>query len=189
MGVGCAQGNLAVLSPEGSPYRRDGPVGSCVSDQCREVRGLGLNSNDSGRRVLEREQNACHPDMSANVHDRVGAKSQDAWIIRLALEDQNVPVRTKIRRIYSEVDAVPRLKRGNSQFAWPAAQTKRSDRADTAASAHFVVPFQSLPKAQKKPRVKASILLRRLARLRRLFDVVRPAQFPPLCAICLTIGE
>lgn len=135
MGVGCAQGNLAVLSPEGSLDRRDRLVGSCVSDQCLEVRGLGLNRNDSRRRVLEREQNACHADMSADVHDRVGAKIRYTRIIRFALEDQNVPVRTKIRRIYSEVDSVPRLKRGNSQFAWSAAQTKSGDREDTAASA------------------------------------------------------
>jgi hypothetical protein len=87
--------------------------------------------------------------MSAGIHDCAGEKIPDARIIRLAFEDENVSVSTKVRRIYSEVDAVIRLKRGNSQFAWSAAQTKRSDRADTAASAYFVVPFQSLPKAQR----------------------------------------
>src|SRR5580704_5540883 len=134
MCIGCAQGNLAILSPEGSLDRGDRLIGSCVSDQCLEVRGLGLNCNDSRCRVLERKQNARHADMSADIHDRVGAKIRDARIIRLALEDQNVPVSTKIRRIDSEVDSVPRLMRNNSQFAWSAAQTKSSDREDTADS-------------------------------------------------------
>ena len=87
MCVGCAEGNLAVLSPKGSLDRRDRLIGSCVSGQCLEVRGLGLNRNDSRRRVLEREQDARHADMSADVHDRIRAKIRYTRIIRFASED------------------------------------------------------------------------------------------------------
>jgi len=147
MSIGWAERNLSVLSPQGSLNWSDRFVGSCISDQGGEVRGLGLNRDDSRARVLESEQNTSHADMSAGIHDGTGAEIRYPGIIRLALEDENVPVRTKIRGIDSEVDAVIRLKRDNRQFAGSPAQAKRTDRVDSAASARFVIPFQSLPKA------------------------------------------
>lgn len=55
MGFGRTERNLSVLSPESSLNRNDRLVGGRISDQCREVRALGLDSNDSRRRVFERE--------------------------------------------------------------------------------------------------------------------------------------
>src|ERR1700677_3085618 len=134
MRVGHTEADFSVVSPKGSLNRANRFVGSCIPEQCREVRGFGFDSDDSRCRVLQREQNARHADMGADIHDCAGAKIRNVRIIRLALKDQNVPVSTKIRRIDSEVYAVIRLKRDDSQFAWSAAQTKRSHRADTAAS-------------------------------------------------------
>jgi hypothetical protein len=87
MGVGCAERNFSILPAEGGLDGSDHFVGSCISDQGGKIRRLGLNRNNSRRRVLEGKRNSSDADVRASVHDGVRVKIRDPGIIGFGSKD------------------------------------------------------------------------------------------------------